>query len=406
MPGTAVKLACSAYCLTINWLCVAGAAADVLDFRLYPAVEYTRLVYESRQEPIYRLSIVENPDRLVLDLFTANGDVLLDRVRNRELSSAPYLSSIRAARFDDERLRIVFDLSSEVKYSLFALEPIDKYGHRVVLDVSPRDPQVAVTGLLSDLGFSGLRKPALSALLSIEPLDERPFVVMIDAGHGGEDPGAINDSGLREKYIVLDIAKKVYQQLLSYPQIKPLLTRNEDIFLPLATRVRLAQQTNTDLFLSIHADSFNTARPRGASVFVLSRKGASSRLAQTLATHANLSDRVGGINIVSDGDSESLDAALTEIYRDGKERASRDFASIILSHLGTINEIHGKHVHSAGFAVLKSPVVPSVLVETGFLSNPHDAKLLADPDFRTRIANQIAAAVLSYHKSVTQGINN
>ncbi len=397
MSSTRVAIVRLGLACAVGWLWVGNAIADLIDFRLYPAMEYTRLVIENQQEPTYRLSLVSDPERLVLDFYSHDGDLLLDRIQNRSLGSVAYLTNVRAARFDAERLRIVFDLKADVKYSLFVLEPVENYGYRVVLDVSPRDRQA--TGLLSDLGFSDAAKPILP-VPAPAPITQRPFVVMIDAGHGGEDPGAINDGGLREKHIVLDIAKQVHKQLSAYSQIKPLLTRSEDIFLPLATRVRLAQQANTDLFLSIHADSFTTSRPRGASVFVLSRKGASSKLAQTLADHANLSDKVGGINFETEETNTSLDAALTGIYVDGKERASRNFASLVLDHLGTINDIHGTHVHSAGFAVLKSPVVPSVLVETGFLSNPNDAELLADPDFRARIANQIAGAVLAYHNQL------
>ena len=385
--------------LILVWCCgvVAGGlvpavAADLDDIRLYPAVEYTRLVVEAAELPGYRLSVLSDPARLVFDVTTDDSDELLDAVRNRDLSSSPYLKSIRAARFSEDKVRIVFDLQMEVKYSLFTLKAVSRYGDRVVLDISPKATGEANYGLLQDLGF----KAVPSAPVKPKPPPRVKFHVMIDPGHGGEDPGAVNQAGLKEKHIVLDIAKKLQQRLEQIPTINAQLTRSSDIFLPLATRVRLAQDANADLFVSIHADSFTSARPRGASVFVLSRKGASSRFAQRLAEHANLSDIIGGIN--TGAGSNKTEQALTGIFKDGTERASRGYAELALKHMGTISEIHGAQVHAAGFAVLKSPSIPSALVEVGFISNPQDAQLLTDNSYRSRVAEQIAAAIVEYQE--------
>ena len=367
-------------------------AGDLSGLRLYPAEEYTRLVFEATKLPGYRLSKLEKPDRLVLDVEAKNGDELLDIVRDRDLSKAWYLLGIRSARFDENKLRVVFDLAGDVAYSLFSLEPVHEYGYRVVLDVSPKSDSAENFGLLNDLGFATRQvMPQQHA-----QIPHRDFHVMIDAGHGGEDPGAVNKSGVKEKHIVLDIARRLERRLRQIPGFSTGMTRKDDIFIPLATRIRKAQNENADLFVSIHADSFTSSRPRGASVFVLSQKGASSKLAAQLAVHANLSDKVGGINKGAIDTSTQLERALTGIFKDGKERASRSYAEMVLERLGTLNVTHGDHVHSAGFAVLKSPSVPSVLIEVGFLSNPEDAKLLSTRGYRQRIAEQIAAAIVEY----------
>ncbi len=378
-------------------LLLPGAAAaeggGIRDVRLYPAVEYTRLVVEGDELPRYRLAILDEPDRLVLDVSSSGGEHLLDVVRDRDLSDSYYLRDIRAARFSNETLRIVFDLKSPVSYSIFTLEPVSDFGSRVVLDISPVESSQSNYELLRDLGFVSPPAQPPGAPQQRPPVLD--FVVMIDAGHGGEDPGAVNSDGLKEKHIVLDIARRLKRRLNMIDGITPQLTRTEDIFLPLATRVRLAQNSQADLFISIHADSFTSARPRGSWVFVLSEMGASSKLARQLAQHANLSDRIGGINSSGQG-SKQVEAALTGIFRDGKKRASQQYASIALEHLGSINEVHGKDVHAAGFAVLKSPSVPSVLIEVGFISNPADARLLVQEGYRDRLAEQIAAAVVEY----------
>ena len=368
-------------------------ATELADIRIYPSKEYTRLVVEANSLPGYRLRLVENPQRLVLDINTNQSDHLLSKIQNLALNNASYLKNIRSARFTPEKIRIVFDLNDEVTYSLFNLDPVSDYGHRVVLDISPSSQQAENYDLLTDLGFTAKTPKPKETPSPTRPAKE--FLVVLDPGHGGEDPGAVNKDGVREKHIVLDIAKKISLRLKNEPGINVKLTREDDLFLPLATRVRIAQVLNADLFLSIHADSFTNARPRGASVFVLSKKGASSKLASHLAEHANLSDRVGGIN-TSSASSTAVDVALTGIFKDGKERASRNIAQLTLDHLSLINVVHGKEIHAAGFAVLKSPAIPSALVEVGFISNPNDAKLLLDNTYRNRVAEQIAAAIVEY----------
>lgn len=382
-------------CLIVFGLSAVAGADSLHDIRLFPSDLYTRLVIDAEKLPGYRLSRLSDPERLVLDVYIEHGDALLDKI-NQAAVSTTYLRGVRAARYDQEKLRFVFDLDAKINFNLFALEPLGEYGHRVVLDVSPEATAQANPGLLSDLGFAGQ---------TANPLPEPPpqnldnFVVVIDAGHGGEDPGALNKFGENEKHIVLDIAKQLAEILNTQANIAAHLTRDKDIFLPLASRVRLAHKHNADLFISIHADSFTSSRPRGSSVFVLSRKGASSNLAQRLAEQENLADMVGGINTAG-GRSKALDDSLTSIFKDGKERASRQFAIIAKESLAEVNLKHGDHIHSAGFAVLKSPSIPSVLVEVGFLSNPADAQLLSQADFRRRVAEQLAASIINYRNNL------
>ena len=385
-----------AFLALLTTLAAPAVAKDILAIRLYPASEYTRLVVEADALPGYRLSILSDPNRLVLDVSAKDGDELLDIVLNRDLSEAGYLHGIRASRFDKERLRVVFDLSTEVSYSLFSLDPVEKYGERIVLDISPKGDIDKNVGLLRDLGF----QTGDGKARRVAPIAAQDFHVMIDPGHGGEDPGAVNRDGVKEKHVVLDIAKRLGRRISQIPGIKASLTRRDDIFIPLSTRIRKAQESDVDLFVSIHADSFKSAKPRGSSVFVLSKKGASSKLAAQLASHANLSDKVGGINTTAVKSSEQVERALTDIFKDGKERASRSYAEIALERLSTLNDTHGDQVHSAGFAVLKSPSVPSVLIEVGFLSNPEDAELLTNKGYRQRLAEQIASAIVEYRTRV------
>lgn len=370
-------------------------AEQLQEIRLYPSEEYTRIVFEADELPGYRLSRLNNPERLVLDVYLDHGDALLAKIDSENIDTAGYLRDIRVARFDAERLRVVFDLNDKIDFSLFALEPLENYGHRVVLDVSPKARAQQNAGLLGDLGFAGQEQEPLVPAPLRQPAVEEEFTVVIDAGHGGEDPGASNKNGLREKDVVLDIALRLAKLLNEQVGITAKLTRNKDVFLPLATRVRLAHSRDADLFMSIHADSFTNTRPRGSSVFVLSRKGASSKLARQLAQHENLSDMIGGINTAGSR-TAALDQSLTSLFKDGKERASRQYASLVKEELASINSTHGNNIHSAGFAVLKSPSIPSVLIEVGFLSNPDDAKLLSQKAFRQRLAEQIAASVINY----------
>ena len=360
-----------------------SAFADITAARLWPAEDYTRLAVESSSPLRYRIFQLENPPRLVLDIESAGGDSILQKIASRDLTSADaYLKNARAARFDSGRLRAVFDLTeAKINPQAFLQEPIGGYGHRLVLDIFPAD----APDPLSDL---------------IKQLEEkyqaaRPFVIAIDAGHGGEDPGAVNKN-LYEKNVVLAIARELKAAIDRDPQMHGALIRDGDYFLPLATRVRRATRLRADAFVSVHADSVKSPKPRGSSVFVLSESGASSGYAQRLAANANLSDLVGGGGF-SGGDA-AVETALRQFSRDGKERASRRLASLIRGRLGEVNRLHRSQVESAGFVVLKSPAIPSALIEVAFMSNPDDARKLADKNFHRKVAEKIAAALSDYRR--------
>ena len=365
-------------------LAIASSAfADITAARLWPAEDYTRLAVESSSPLRYRIFQLENPPRLVLDIESAGGDSILQKIASRDLASADaYLKNARAARFDSGRLRAVFDLTeAKINPQAFLQEPIGGYGHRLVLDIFPADAP----------------DPLLDLIKQLEEKYQaaRPFVIAIDAGHGGEDPGAVNKN-LYEKNVVLAIARELKAVIDRDPQMHGALIRDGDYFLPLAARVRRATRLRADAFVSVHADSVKSPKPRGSSVFVLSESGASSGYAQRLAANANLSDLVGGGGF-SGGDA-AVETALRQFSRDGKERASRRLASLIRGRLGEVNRLHRSQVESAGFVVLKSPAIPSALIEVAFMSNPDDARKLADKNFHRKVAEKIAAALSDYRR--------
>ena len=372
------------------------AGQNLVAVRFYPSVEYTRLVIEGDAIPEHRLRRLDNPPRLVLDIASESGDDLLDPIRNLNLEAIPYLERIRAARNNQQRLRIVFDLHNTVAHSLFTLDPVAGFGGRLVLDIAAAGDSL----LLRDLGFARYAGEVDHQLPEVFPDKEGyaadRFRVFIDPGHGGEDPGAIAADGSYEKDVVLDIAKRLYDKLEVVIGIDPIMSRDQDIFLPLQTRVRRAHAAKADLFISLHADSAKNRKASGSAVFTLSEKGASSRFARELAEHANLSDVIGGVNLDLGQHGRLLEDTFRGLGREGKERSSKLFAVDVIERLERVNGRHGSGLHSAGFLVLKSPQIPSVLIEVGFLSNPQEAERLSRPVFRDRIASEIANAVQLY----------
>ena len=386
-----------------------GAFGQELDaLRFYPAAEYTRLVIEADTIPDHRLRRLDNPPRLVLDIISTSGDELLAPIASRDLSEISYLDRIRAARNNAQRLRIVFDLHDSAAHSLFTLDPGHGFGNRLVLDIAAAGDSL----LLRDLGFARYAGKSESQVQSPSPVQSEPapiavapepegyrvdrYRVFIDPGHGGEDPGAIAANGKYEKDIVLDIAQRLYDKLESAIGIDPIISRDQDIFLPLASRVRRAHAAEADLFISLHADSAKNRKASGAAVFTLSEKGASSKFAEELANRANLSDVIGGVNLELHEHDRILQDTFRGLGREGKERSSKLFAVDAIEHLERVNGRHGTGLHSAGFLVLKSPQIPSVLVEVGFLSNLQEAERLSQPAFRERIATELANAVQLY----------
>lgn len=355
-----------------------GAQEDFfLKTRLWADFDNTRLVFESTEILNYKVSSFETPPRLVIDILTPKGSIEKFSTDSFNLA-ADYIDNIRVSRLDQNTLRVVFDLAAGIDYKILRIKPIKKFAHRLVVDLTPlqkEDPLLAL----------------------IQSLETRPFIVLIDPGHGGEDPGAVSPNNNYEKDIVLKIAKAVAKEINRRRGFRALLSRDHDKFIKLFERVNIAHRVQADTFISIHADSVKSPKARGSSVYVLSEKGATSPHAKRLAREANLSDLMGGEKITDD---PALDSMLRALSQDGKKRASDLLAKKVLNNMGKINHLHFKTVEAAGFAVLKSPSIPSILVETAYLSNPQEEKKLLDKKYHQQIAIAIADALEEFKKQI------
>ena len=304
-----------------------------------------------------------------------------------DLKGGP-LVNLRSAPQANGDLRVVLDLDRRLNPKSFLLKPGDQYGHRLVIDLEQVAGQDAAPA-----------KPAVSSTSQPKSFSTmgngRDIVVAIDAGHGGEDPGAIGASGTREKDVVLQIARRVYNVLQAEKGIKPVLIRSGDYFLPLATRRETARRRyNADLFVSIHADAFHNHKARGASVFALSRRGATSTLARVLAEKENQSDAIGGVEI---GNADEMVASVIyDLAMEGSMEHSIKVGSMVLREMGSVTHLHKKELEQAGFAVLKSPDIPSILVETGFISNPTEERNLRSSDHQVKLSRAIGRGIISY----------
>lgn len=422
--------------ITLVILFLASAHANAFNTitaaRVWPADEYTRIAFESAAPVKYQLIILKNPDRLVLDIEDIELTSVLQTLSNKILSSDPYIKQVRVAKFKPGVVRIAIDLKGEVKSNLFALAPAGDYKHRLVLDIYPLQDE-----LMSMLGKrNGEVEIAVdSAKPVIEPLppnaggddlptadsippttdtvitkdtdkkdevlpdkdDERLITIAIDPGHGGEDPGARGANGSREKDITLKIARKLKQKIDAEPNMRALLTRDGDYFVPLGTRVVKARKFKADLFISIHADAFTNPAARGSSVFALSEKGATSASARYLAKKENESDLIGGVSL--GGRDPLLAKTLLDLSQTATIHDSLKLGKAVLGHIGEINKLHKNHVEQAGFAVLKSPDIPSILVETAFISNPEEERKLIDDAYQDKLVDSILSGIRKYFAS-------
>ena len=359
---------------------VCAATVDVENVRIWSAPDHTRVVLDLEHPVEYGLKVLRDPDRVVIDLRSARllkhppraraGDRLLARLRAAHHK--------RSGRTD---LRVVLDVKRRVRPRTFLLEPNRKYGHRLVVDVYPRD---------DDTEKATVRKRAADAA----PKGRRDVLVAIDAGHGGEDPGAVTRSGLREKDVVLAIARALQHRISRTPGVKAVMIRDGDYYVDLRRRIRIARRHRADLFVSIHADSFRDPRVSGSSVYVLSRRGASSEMARQLANQENASDLIGGASI-SDK-SPDVARVLVDMQQDRTLGASSELGARVRKALARVGGQHKRRIERAGFLVLKSPDVPSILVETGFLTNPADAKRLSSPRHQKAVAGAILDGILDH----------
>ncbi|MDJ0739506.1 MAG: N-acetylmuramoyl-L-alanine amidase [Gammaproteobacteria bacterium] len=348
-------------------------AAQVAGVRLWTAPDHTRLVFDTTAPAEHKVFALKGPDRLVIDLAATD---LADGFAIDKSLSDKHLKGLRHAGKPDGSLRVVLDLKRPVRPKTFVLKPNASYGHRLVVDLYP---------------VEATRKPRVAK--STEDIKRaRDVVIAIDAGHGGDDPGA---SGSRfrtkEKHVTLDIAKRLKRHIDAQPGLRGVLTRTGDYYIGLRKRMALARKHRADLFISIHADAFRDKRVRGSSVYVLSRRGASSEAARWLAEKENASDLVGGVTL--EDKDPMLASVLLSLSQAATQHSSHSAATQVYKELGRVGKTHGRRVQQARFVVLKSPDIPSLLVETGFISNPTEERNLRDPAHQERLAKAIMQGV-------------
>lgn len=390
---------------------VINVYADV-QTRVWPSNEYTRFTIESTDYIKNDQSILKNPDRVVIDLKNININNSLKDLPKVDFKENSSISGVRVAQFDPGTVRIVIDLRHESKIKIFSLKPIKSYGHRLVVDVYHEEDEIA--HLLKQLQAKAVddqkdnsqkvEDEKTNLTTKEKSREEQPketeqakIVVAIDAGHGGEDPGARGSSGTKEKDITLAIAKKLRDAINKEPNLQGVLIRDGDYFIPLAKRVAKARKLEADLFVSIHADAFTKKSVKGSSVFALSERGASSAFAKFIANKENESDLIGGVSI--DDKHPVLAQTLLDLSLSATINDSMKLGRYVLDEMGKVNTLHKKYVEQAGFAVLKAPDIPSILVETAFISNPKEEKNLRSESFQIKLAESVVKGIKTYLKT-------
>ena len=418
--------------------------AGIIAVRVWPADEYTRVTIESDAPLSARHFVADNPSRLVVDIDGLELSPALRELVGKVRSDDPFIAGVRVGQNQPRVVRLVFDLKQHTAPQVFSLAPVAAYRDRLVFDLYPTTPpdpllalirekelaeQQAASAVRDALGeligkldkpAPGLPAPVLppavppalppmaaaSAPARQTPAPEpapppmsqgridRLVIVAIDPGHGGEDPGAVGPSGLREKDVVLAIALQLRERLNSNNAMRAMLTRDADFFVPLEQRVAKARRVQADLFVSIHADAFFTPQARGASVFALSDKGASSSAARWMAERENAADLVGGVNLKA-ADATVM-RALLDMSTTAQIKDSLKLGNEVLARIGQVGRLHKGSVEQAGFAVLKAPDIPSILVETAFISNPEEESRLRDPQYQAQLVEALASGVQRY----------
>ena len=385
-----------------------SAAAQVASARLWPSHEYTRVILEGPAPIPNQVQVQRDPLRIVLDLDGVEGSQELDLLPFRLQPSDPFIAAIRMTVATPGSLRLVFDLKVDTRWQLFALPPVAGFGHRIVLDLYPIVPVDPLMALLEEKRADGAvgTKPSAPETTPVRPpesrappgrTERRPIIVVIDPGHGGEDPGAIGQRGTCEKNVVLAIARKLKSRIDAEPGMRATLTRDDDYYVPLGTRVRKAQAVQADLFVSIHADAFRERSARGSSVFALSEHGATSAAAKWLAQKENAADLIGGVNM--DARDPVLARTLIDLSQTAQISDSLKVGRHVLDGIGTVNPLHRGAVEQAGFAVLKAPDIPSILVETAFISNPDEEQKLRSDRYQAQVAQSIHDGIKRYFAS-------
>jgi N-acetylmuramoyl-L-alanine amidase len=404
--------------------------ATLVAVRVWPADEYTRVTIESDAELVARHVLIDNPPRLAVDIDGLELSPALRELVGKVQADDPFIAGVRVGQNQPRVVRLVFDLKQHSAPQVFSLAPVAAYRWRLLFDLHPTTPPDPLLALVREkelaeqqaaqavrdalgelIGRIDKPQPAVPPPPAPAPPRQTPapppeppamaqsridrlIIVAVDPGHGGEDPGAIGPNGLREKDVVLAIALLLRDRLNATAGMRAMLTRDADFFVPLQQRVAKARRVQADLFVSIHADAFFTPQARGASVYALSDKGASSSAARWMAERENAADLVGGINVRA-ADAQVM-RALLDMSTAAQIKDSLKLGNEVLARIGKVGRLHKASVEQAGFAVLKAPDIPSILVETAFISNPEEEARLRDPNYQAELADALAAGVQRY----------
>ena len=398
-----------------------GAAAEIVAVRVWPAADYSRVTLESNSPLAAKHFLTTDPPRLVVDIEGLELNMALRELVGKVQTEDPFISTIRVGQFQPHTVRLVVDLKQGVLPQVFSLDPVAAYRHRLVFDLHPTQEPDPLLALVKDKTSAQERAaqsvqdalgefldrtdhinrtkpptretPAVPKEVASERID-RLIVVAIDPGHGGEDPGAIGPSGLQEKAVVLSIALQLRERLKRLPNMRAIMTRDRDFFVPLGERVKKARQVQADLFVSIHADAFLKPHAKGASVFALSQGSASSSTARWMASRENAADLVGGVNLKAQ--DTSILETLLDMSTTAQIKDSMRLGAEVLGQIGKVGALHKAQVEQAGFAVLKAPDIPSILVETAFISNPEEEAKLANPEYQAQLVEALAIGIERY----------
>ncbi len=389
-------------------------AAQIVAVRVWPAKDYTRVTLENDSKLKATHFTIKDPHRLVVEIEGVDLDTKLKSLVAKIQSNDPYIAQVRVGQNRPGVVRLVFDLKEEVQPQVFTLDPVGEYKHRLIFDLYPQTPSDPIAELLKkgSASPSVVEKPTVELPDTAKATEDddkdgqkltRLVTIALDPGHGGEDPGAVGRGGSLEKNVVLSIARRLKARLEQQANVRVMLTRDGDYFVPLNVRVQKARKVQADLFVSIHADAFVEPTARGSSVFALSEKGASSTAARWLANKENAADLIGGINIRSK--NQHLASVLLDLSTTAQINDSLKLAKSVLGEIGTINRLHKAQVEQAGFAVLKAPDIPSILVETAFISNPEEEARLSDENYQDQMADALMRGIRKYllkHPSLTR----
>lgn len=376
-----------------------ASATSLLAIRMWPAADHTRLTIETSERPVWTSSMLRGPDRLVIDLVVNAASERLNERIPRTYPDNPWIRTLLVTQPEAGKVRLTIEFQAETRSDIFTLQPTEPYQHRLIVDLIPRDAPDPLAQLIDrrppkEQGLDALLKQLETSPERSERSErrDRPLTIAIDPGHGGEDPGAIGPGGTMEKDVTLMISQRLFELAQADPALRAMLTREGDWFVPLGARVAKARRVKADLLVSIHADAFSTSTARGSSVFVLSETGASSTAARWLASKENSADRIGGVNLNRAPEREVRELLL-DLSTTAQINDSLRVGNSVLEELRGVGRLHKPSVERAAFAVLKAPDIPSILVETAFISNPEEEFRLTDDAHQQALATALLRGI-------------